>query len=370
MSNYYQKYLKYKNKYLELKNLMGGQVSDVQSISYLGGGQVPDGWQVAVDPSSGKSYYYNSATNQTSWNIPSEAPSRSAAPSVAASSRSAEASVASPSRSVAPSVASPSRSVAPSVAASSRSAAAPIAATSRSAAASVASTRSAEVSRSDAPSLPPIKIPIVSTSSESNPSTPTGSPKVSLPPPNVLPEGWVSQFSKTKGKYYYVNLYTKETQWSIPTEPASRIKTKTSTTDKIEVVDSKKCKLKPGNYVKQIKIDQQYLPAWYKNNPQKSDESDEQWSARVQKKIKDWLEIYAVGQISKVRKCTDSWKQNIYQVVFPNMNNKVIYVLENEVIPLTEQEAKTIIAAKKSRVKSIDEQFTHLIVNERILPPK
>ena len=52
------------------------------------------------------------------------------------------------------------------------------------------------------------------------------------------------------------------------------------------------------------------------------------------------------------------------------MNNKVIYVLENEVIPLTEQEAKTIIAAKKSRVKSIDEQFTHLIVNERILPPK
>jgi len=331
MSTYYQKYLKYKNKYLELKNLMGGQV--------------PEGWKETVDPSSGKPYYYNSATNETSWSVPS------AAAPVAASSRSDAPSATASARYDAPAAAS-SRSDAPSAAASSRSDA-----------------PSAAASRSDAPSLAPINIP-VSKKSESTPGTPTGSPKVTLPPPNVLPEGWISQFSKTKGKYYYVNVNNGETQWSIPTEPASNIKTKTSTTENTEVVDSRKCKLKPGSYVKQIKIDEQYLPAWYKNNPQKSGESDEQWSARVQQRIKDWLGVYAVGQISKVRKCTDSWKQNIYQVVFPNMNNKVIHVLENEVIPLTEKEAKTIIAAKKSRVTGVEEKFNHLIVNERILPPK
>jgi hypothetical protein len=52
------------------------------------------------------------------------------------------------------------------------------------------------------------------------------------------------------------------------------------------------------------------------------------------------------------------------------MNNKAIYALENELIKLTEQEAKTIIAAKKSRVTGVEEKFNHLIVNERILPPK
>jgi len=354
MSSYYQKYLKYKNKYLELKNLMGGQV--------------PEGWKEAVDPSSGKPYYYNSATNQTSWNVPSAAPvasSRSDAPSASAryDAPSASARYDAPSaasRSDAPSAAAPSRSDAPSASARYDAPSA----VSRSDAPSAAAP-----SRSAAPSLAQINIP-VSKKSESLPSTPTGSPKVSLPPPNVLPEGWISQFSKTKGLYYYVNILNGETQWSIPTEPASNIRTKSSTREEKEEVDSRKCNLKPGSYVKQIKIDEQYLPAWFKNNPQKSGESDEQWSARVQQKIKDWLEVYAVGQIRTVKKCTDSWKQNIYQVVFPNMNNKAIYALENELIKLNEKEYNTIIAAKKSRVTGVEEKFNHLIVNERILPPK
>ena len=30
----------------------------------------PAGWQSAVDPSSGKTYYVNSMTGQTSWEMP------------------------------------------------------------------------------------------------------------------------------------------------------------------------------------------------------------------------------------------------------------------------------------------------------------
>ena len=337
MSTYYEKYLKYKNKYLELKNLMGGQI--------------PTDWKETIDPSSGKPYYYNSVTNETSWSFPSgsaapSAPSRSAAPSVAAPRSAA------PSLSAAPSVASPS-----------------VASPSRSAAPSLSATPSvASPSRSAAPSLAPISIPIVSSNSESSPTTPIGSPKVSLPPPNVLPEGWVSQFSKTKGKPYYVNTYTQETQWIIPTEPASNVRT-TERKEKIEATDLNKCKLKKGTYVKQIKVDDKYLPTWYKNNPKKADETDVQWQARVQQKVKDWLEVYELGIIHSALKCTDSWKQNIYTVIFPSLNNKGIHVFENEIIPLTEKEYNTILASKNSRVKSIDDKFTHFIVNERTLPP-
>lgn len=36
-----------------------------------------------------------------------------------------------------------------------------------------------------------------------------------------LPEGWEKRVSRSSGKEYYLNLYTKESQWDRPTEPAS-----------------------------------------------------------------------------------------------------------------------------------------------------
>ncbi|XP_005090952.1 putative peptidyl-prolyl cis-trans isomerase dodo [Aplysia californica] len=35
-----------------------------------------------------------------------------------------------------------------------------------------------------------------------------------------LPPGWEKRSSRSTGKDYYMNLYTKESQWEVPTEPA------------------------------------------------------------------------------------------------------------------------------------------------------
>ncbi|KAF6028299.1 hypothetical protein EB796_013403 [Bugula neritina] len=43
-------------------------------------------------------------------------------------------------------------------------------------------------------------------------------PDASGPPP--LPEGWEEKTSRSTGKTYYVNTYTKESMWERPTEPA------------------------------------------------------------------------------------------------------------------------------------------------------
>lgn len=39
-----------------------------------------------------------------------------------------------------------------------------------------------------------------------------------MPP---LPSGWEEKFSKSKGIPYYHNMHTGETQWEIPTSPAT-----------------------------------------------------------------------------------------------------------------------------------------------------
>ncbi|XP_050407805.1 putative peptidyl-prolyl cis-trans isomerase dodo [Patella vulgata] len=36
-----------------------------------------------------------------------------------------------------------------------------------------------------------------------------------------LPDGWEKRVSRSSGRDYYLNLHTKESQWDIPTEPAS-----------------------------------------------------------------------------------------------------------------------------------------------------
>ena len=36
----------------------------------------------------------------------------------------------------------------------------------------------------------------------------------------MLPAGWTSKDSKSRGIPYYINEYTKETVWDRPTEPA------------------------------------------------------------------------------------------------------------------------------------------------------
>ncbi|KAF0293126.1 Peptidyl-prolyl cis-trans isomerase NIMA-interacting 1 [Amphibalanus amphitrite] len=35
-----------------------------------------------------------------------------------------------------------------------------------------------------------------------------------------LPEGWEKKTSRSTGQVYYLNLYTKDSQWEVPTEPA------------------------------------------------------------------------------------------------------------------------------------------------------
>merc|ERR1719321_32201 len=35
-----------------------------------GGPQLPPGWESATDPSSGKMYYFNRATGETTWTVP------------------------------------------------------------------------------------------------------------------------------------------------------------------------------------------------------------------------------------------------------------------------------------------------------------
>jgi len=37
---------------------------------------------------------------------------------------------------------------------------------------------------------------------------------------SVVPEGWEKRTSRSTGKTYYLNIYTKESQWNCPTSPA------------------------------------------------------------------------------------------------------------------------------------------------------
>ncbi|XP_055897594.1 putative peptidyl-prolyl cis-trans isomerase dodo [Biomphalaria glabrata] len=37
-----------------------------------------------------------------------------------------------------------------------------------------------------------------------------------------VPDGWEKRTSRSSGKYYYLNIYTKESQWEMPTEPAQQ----------------------------------------------------------------------------------------------------------------------------------------------------
>ncbi len=41
---------------------------------------LPAGWTAAVDPTSGRTYYVNATTGQTSWEVPTETPATSVAP--------------------------------------------------------------------------------------------------------------------------------------------------------------------------------------------------------------------------------------------------------------------------------------------------
>ncbi|CAO1419073.1 unnamed protein product [Diamesa hyperborea] len=39
-------------------------------------------------------------------------------------------------------------------------------------------------------------------------------------PDEVVPEGWEKRTSRSTGNVYYLNKFTKESQWDLPTEPA------------------------------------------------------------------------------------------------------------------------------------------------------
>ena len=37
----------------------------------------------------------------------------------------------------------------------------------------------------------------------------------------VVPAGWEKRVSRSTGQHYYLNIYTKESQWELPTSPAT-----------------------------------------------------------------------------------------------------------------------------------------------------
>merc|ERR1711939_811269 len=39
------------------------------------------------------------------------------------------------------------------------------------------------------------------------------------PPPPKVPEGWKAQWNEQYSEWFYVNIYTKKSQWDKPTEP-------------------------------------------------------------------------------------------------------------------------------------------------------
>ncbi|KAJ2962353.1 hypothetical protein NQZ79_g2516 [Umbelopsis isabellina] len=41
------------------------------------------------------------------------------------------------------------------------------------------------------------------------------------PPPPPLPSGWIAQWDETHNRYFYANTVTGQTQWELPTEPAT-----------------------------------------------------------------------------------------------------------------------------------------------------
>jgi len=304
MSTFYEKYLKYKNKYLELKRQIGG---------------VPE-----------------SAANQQVVTQQAAA-SQQAAPQQA---------MAMPQQAMAmpqQAMAMPQQAVAmPQQAAASQQAA-----------------------------LAPISIP--QASSAEVPLTPREAPPVSnIAPPKVMPTGWSTAMSKTSGKYYYTNNYTKETQWEIPTEPASKERKNTARIAK-PIVNGALCdnKIKIGSYVKFIKIDERYMKAWENGNPQQSGESEDFWRNRIKKRISEFLQLYAFGKVTDFVKCTGiNWseaKENMYSVLIPG-KDKVINALRSEIIPITEKEYQTMVNARNSRNKgSVNEEYSHIMLQDRIV---
>lgn len=41
-----------------------------------------------------------------------------------------------------------------------------------------------------------------------------------MPDESEVPEGWEKRTSRSTGMVYYLNVFTKESQWEVPTEPA------------------------------------------------------------------------------------------------------------------------------------------------------
>ncbi|KAI5852229.1 hypothetical protein BZA05DRAFT_397248 [Tricharina praecox] len=55
---------------------------------------------------------------------------------------------------------------------------------------------------------------------DTNTADPFSAPPPPGPPPPSLPEGWLAKWDDNYRQYYYVNLYTKKSQWEIPTVAA------------------------------------------------------------------------------------------------------------------------------------------------------
>ena len=49
-----------------------------------------------------------------------------------------------------------------------------------------------------------------------------------------LPSGWEKRLSRSTGQYYYLNMYTKESQWDRPDKPANAGNGKSDTPEEVQ----------------------------------------------------------------------------------------------------------------------------------------
>jgi hypothetical protein len=190
---------------------MSGKASKGQSFDDQG--PLPPGWKTRIDPVKNRRCYYNRSTKQTQWNrpkVPGEEPakpkpavdegvppgpssagslvlqkgtSKRAADAAAAAETSGLQRVQSQGAPLMPTASSPAQPPAPAAAAPAPAAAAP---------------------EAEAPLLAPV---------------------VAAPPAvdqagNALPAGWEPMVSQSSGDTYYKNVFTGDTTWDIPTQPA------------------------------------------------------------------------------------------------------------------------------------------------------
>ncbi|CAE7447779.1 pub1 [Symbiodinium sp. CCMP2592] len=152
---------------------------------------LPPGWEQAVDPASGKVYYANRSTGETSWIPPAAAPTQ-LPPMLLAQTAPAAALAAAPAQTSIPQTAPATAATAPATEAATAPASEPATAPAEAPAEAQADGATAAPAEAGAQAQP----------AEAQPA---------------LPAGWEQGVDATSGKTYYYNRATNQSSWTIPT---------------------------------------------------------------------------------------------------------------------------------------------------------